>query len=66
MLYFTFWTWSISRFNEACFLRVCNLRLARNDSLAELDEHQTSNPAVMVGVVIQFPLGTTLFFAETF
>ena len=54
MLHFIFWT---SRYN-----RSDNLTLARNDRLAELDEHYTSN-LVMVGVVSSIPTGGNFIFS---
>ena len=44
-----------------------NLRLVRCDrlaELAELDEHWSSKPVMVVSVVSSIPTGTTLFFAK--
>ena len=41
------------------------MRLARNDKLAELDKHQTSQP-MMVSVVTTIPTGDNFTFAEAF
>ena len=55
MRHFTFCTWIFLNSIEQLHKGSDNLRLARNDRLAELDQYYTSNPAV-----VPIPLAATL------
>ena len=65
MHHFTSWTWIISGFNRAGFIRVWQSETSKTWPKSWMSNHRTSK-IVVVSVVRSILTGENLFFAETF